>query len=191
MVGLDPDISDFAGGEKCRIENNVKIVCFIIFIVNNETSRNLFHSQQCHHQFTKAQRFPCENSKRWGREDVNEKHATTAHEIVQSTKKWQWERSEYTQVNQLRFITFFPHFLCTTNSVKRATAQCVANQQETSADGQGPRGSGNRKMVETHTGDTRGKPRIQDLLGSLVSHARLSARASQNTNSLTLERPPL
>ena len=72
MVGLDPDISVFIGGEKCRIENNVKIVCFIIFIVNNETSWNLFHSQQCHHQITKAQRFPCENSKRWGREDVNE-----------------------------------------------------------------------------------------------------------------------
>ena len=118
MLGLDPDISNFAGGEKCRIENNVKIVCFIIFIVNNETSKNLFQSQQCHHEFTKAQRFPRENSKRWGREDVNEKHATTAHEIVQSTKKSQSERNEYTQVNQLRFITFFPHFLCTTNSVK-------------------------------------------------------------------------
>ena len=72
MVGLDPDISDFAGGEKCRIENNVRIVCFIIFIVNNETSKNLFQSQQCHHQFTNVQRFPHEHSRRWGREDVNE-----------------------------------------------------------------------------------------------------------------------
>ena len=89
MVVLCTDISDLAGGEKCRIENNVKIVCFIIFIVNNETSEELFHSQQCHHQFTNVPRFPCENSRRWGREDVNEKHATTAHEIVQSTKKWQ------------------------------------------------------------------------------------------------------
>ena len=43
-----------------------------------------------------------------------------------------------------------------------------------------------------HTlGTLEGKPRIQDLLGPLVSHARLSARASQSTNSLTLERPPL
>ena len=89
MVGLDPEIPDLAGGEKCRIQNNVKIVCFIIFIVNNETSKNLFQSQQCHHQFTNVQRFPARELKTLEKGRCQRKHATTAHEIVQSTKKWQ------------------------------------------------------------------------------------------------------
>ena len=130
-------------------------------------------------------------------QDVGEGKMSTKNTLLLHTKLFRALRngSENT-MNTRKWISFASSrssrtFFVPQTRSKGATAQCVANQQETSTDGQGPRGSGNRKMVGTHTGNTRGKPRIQDLLGSLVSHARLSARASQSTNSLTLERPPL